>query len=380
MKKLAALLIGLVTFVGSSSVVHAAGAGTITLSPTSLSVQTGETVTLSVLVNPNGESIDTVRVELDYDPLLLEGVKFELGSQFSSLSPGYEIDNGTGLMNFGAFKYGDRVTTSGTMANVTFRALSSGTALIDVTDNSKLINNGEEKVNVAGLGSASLSLSGTAVAPTSGGTTPAPTGTLEEQALVYFGAFAGRLPSSSVDWEALHCIAYDTCKPTVQNVEHEQTALVVFGEKYGHLPVVSMDWSTIHALAYTNVFFNWDETSTSTAVQDEPVPVVEEATPVVEESTETTTETTEPAASTWDDGISADEAIGIFGQLTGRLPSTSQDWTAVDYMQHGYKPAVQDTAKEQQAIALFGSVFGRMPSTSADWNVVAAIAYSGAIL
>ena len=74
------------------------------------------------------------------------------------------------------------------------------------------------------------------------------------------------------------------------------------------------------------------------------------------------------------------QAVGWFGKLTGRLPSKSADWTAVHYMVDGYTPAEQDLALEADALKLFTSKFGKLPSTSQDWNIIAAIAYSGAIL
>ncbi len=89
-----------------------------------------------------GESIDTVRLYLNYDPAILEAMTFDLGTQFPSLSPGYSIDNTTGIVSFGGFKFGERVTTMGTFATVVFQALSAGSATISVGSDSKLINDG----------------------------------------------------------------------------------------------------------------------------------------------------------------------------------------------------------------------------------------------
>ncbi|MBU0531105.1 MAG: S8 family peptidase [Candidatus Uhrbacteria bacterium] len=75
---------------------------------------------------------------------------------------------------------------------------------------------------------------------------------LEEQALVYFGAFYGRMPESADDWAALHCIAYGGCQGDPRDIEAEQAALVIFGAKYAKMPEISMEWNVIHTLAYTD--------------------------------------------------------------------------------------------------------------------------------
>ncbi len=411
MQKIAVFIFGLAIVVAGfarTPIVHASGMGTIMLSSSSVAVATGDEFTVSVWVDPMGESIDTVRVNLNYSPSILEGVEFDLSSQFPSLSPGYSINNVTGDMTFGGFRFGDRVTSSGLFATATFKALSAGTATISVGSDSKLINDGDEKVSATGFGSVMVSTSGDAV---SGTTTVATTGSLEEQALVYFGAFAGRMPSNGVDWEALHCMAYDTCYPTDvadRRIDREATSLEVFGAKYAHIPSSSMDWKALHAIAYTEIFYDWsaidaaasgadEAAATATAEAEAEAAAATEAAAAAAAAAEAEAEAEAAAAAATaaaeadasaaaaaaaaaDEGTTADEAIGLFGAITGRLPSTSADWVAIDYMQNGYTPATKDDTKEAQALSLYGSVFGRMPSTSSDWNVIAAIAYSGAIL
>jgi hypothetical protein len=349
---------------GFSKAVLAAGSATISLSPTTTSVDTGEDFTLSVLVDPNGESLDTVRVNMSYDPDLLEALRFDLGTQFPSLSPGYEIDNTSGGLTYGGYKYGTQVTNEGTFATMTFRALSAGTAKIDITSDSKAINDGEEKINTSVLGGATITIDGedvestTPVVEEETTTTTTTSASLEQQALVYFGAFYGRMPSSGDDWSALHCIAYGGCADETKDIAAEQAALVIFGAKYAKMPSTSMEWSVIHTLAYT------DFLGESTATEE---PVVEEEEEVVVEEEEETTLTAEQIA------------IGHFGTLTGALPSDSADWTFVDITAYGYTGA-QDASLEAEALSVFTSTFGRLPSGDDDWNLLKAIAYSGAIL
>ncbi|KKR57575.1 MAG: hypothetical protein UT94_C0011G0018 [Candidatus Uhrbacteria bacterium GW2011_GWF2_40_263] len=216
------LAISIVSF-GFVPYAHASGTATMTLSPETISVETGDTFTISVLVNPNGESLDTARVNMSYSSSLLEATWFEIGSQFPFISPGYEIDNSTGELSYGAFKFGSQVTSSGTFATVTFHALSAGTATINLTSDCKLINNGTEKISTSALNSVTVTVVGETVEAIDGSTTEETTGTTtgaagvsasasaEQNALVYFGAFYARMPSSGDDWSALHCIAYGGC-------------------------------------------------------------------------------------------------------------------------------------------------------------------------
>ncbi|OGL96682.1 hypothetical protein A2332_05170 [Candidatus Uhrbacteria bacterium RIFOXYB2_FULL_41_18] len=303
---------------------------------------------------------------MSYSSSLLEATWFEIGSQFPFISPGYEIDNSTGELSYGAFKFGSQVTSSGTFATVTFHALSAGTATINLTSDCKLINNGTEKISTSALNSVTVTVVGETVEAIDGSTTEETTGTTtgaagvsasasaEQNALVYFGAFYARMPSSGDDWSALHCIAYGGCVEDVQNVEAEQAALVIFGAKYAKMPSTEMEWNVIHTLAYT------DFLGTSTATET----VTEE--PVVEE--EAVTE------------LSAEQiAIGYYGTLTGALPSDTAGWLFVDYVVNGYTGVV-DATLEAEALGVFTSTFGYLPSTSSDWNLLKAIAYSGAIL
>jgi uncharacterized Zn-binding protein involved in type VI secretion len=373
MNKFAALLIGLSAFgsVFLAPLAHAAGSATITLSPTNVSILTDEMLTLSVIVDPNGESLDTVRVVLDFDPSLLEGIQFDLGSQFASLSPGFEIDNDDGEINFGAFQFGDQITARGTLATVTFRALSAGSATVRLTDDSKAIDVGEEKIDESALGSVTVTITGETVAATgetetSGGIV-VPEGTPEEQALVYFGALVGRLPSSSSDWDALHCMAYDTCKPSSPNTTLEAEALVVFGAKYGRMPSTSLEWSVLHAIAYTDIVgigeaeVAEEEAPAEEAVEEE---VVEEAAP-------------EEAVVVEEEASLEEQALVYFGALVGRLPSSSSDWDALHCMAYDTcKPSSPNTTLEAEALVVFGAKYGRMPSTSLEWSVLHAIAYT----
>lgn len=238
--------------------VHAAGLATFGLAVSPSSVAVGEEFTATAWVNPNGEAIDTIRLHMTFDPAVVEAIWFDIGTALPSLSPAYSIDNDLGVVDVGAFKYGDRVTDSAVGITVTFRGKAEGSSSIAIDDESRLVSDGEEMIDADGT-----ALIGVKTVTVGASTTTTATTTdkaLEETALIYFGAFAGRMPSSSVDWDALHCMAYDTCYPTDvadRDVAHEQQSLVVFGAKYGHIPSTAADWRALHAIAYTEIFYDW---------------------------------------------------------------------------------------------------------------------------
>ena len=163
MKKFAALFVSFVcvmTNMGLSLPAHAAGTGTLTFSPTTEFVKTGDSFTVAVMVNPNGASLDTIRVELSYDPTKLSATVFKVGALFPNLTPAYSINNSAGIVSFGAYKFGPSVTTSGTFGIVTFRALASGTSTISLLNTSKLIQDGTETMNVDALGTVTVTTDG----------------------------------------------------------------------------------------------------------------------------------------------------------------------------------------------------------------------------
>jgi len=363
MKTLAVLFIGLVTFGGISmaSVAHASGNATLWFSPQTYTVQTGSTVQVVLTVSPNSESIDTVRANINFPAAMLEVVSFSLGSLFPYSSPGNGWNNTVGTLTEGAYEYGSPVITEGTFGTITFRALSAGTATISVADDSKLIYAGSEKINLASLGSATITISGGSVAPTTPAVTP--TGSLEEQALVYFGAFYGFMPSASADWSALHCFAYGGCQGSPQDVAAEQAALVIFGAKYEKMPATTIEWNVIHTLAYTD-FLTTGETPVAEVPVAE-VPVVE--TPVVEVPAEV------PAT----EKSLEEQALVYFGAFYGFMPSASADWSALHCFAYGgCQGSPQDVAAEQAALVIFGAKYEKMPATTIEWNVIHTLAYT----
>ncbi len=358
-----------VTLVGITAV-SAAPVSTMTLSPNNTSVSTGESFALSVMVDPNGQSLDTARADLRWDPALLEVTAFDLGSQFPNASPNNFVNNVTGFFSQGVFKFGLPVTDQGVLGTVTFRALKSGAPIITVGATSKLISNGAEVLNKEALGSSTISVDGAAVAATPAPATPeadVPVATVsdpsaEVAALKYFGAFAGRLPADGAEWEALHCIAYGGCQWDPKSQPREVKALGFYTKKYGALPGTGMEWNAIHAIAYTDVFLKHDDMKpegTETVDSNEDTVVSPVAEPNMKEA----------------------EALTYFTAITGRVPANGADWETLHCMAYGgCQMDPQHVEFENAAISLFVEKLGHAPAVSAEWNVVHAIAYTNTII
>ncbi len=138
--------------------VLAAGASTMTLSPTQVSVKAGETFDLTINVNPNGASLDTARAILTFSPTLLKVEEAVLTGTFDRVAPGNGVDNTKGVLSFGGFRLDEPVMQSTAFARVTFQARQEGKAVIEVSKTSRLIQNGEEKIDTKLTGKVSVNI------------------------------------------------------------------------------------------------------------------------------------------------------------------------------------------------------------------------------
>lgn len=137
-------------------VANAAGSATLTLSPTQVTVEKGETFDLFINANSNGESLDTVRAILSFTSTALKAESAMLIGAFDRVAPGNYIDNSAGSVSLGGFTLEGPVKTSTKFGRVTFRATQVGNAKIELSSESKMISNGEEKIDSTILGSAQI--------------------------------------------------------------------------------------------------------------------------------------------------------------------------------------------------------------------------------
>ena len=109
-------------------------AATITLSPTTVSVKKGQTVSLAIYADPTGSKLYTVKSSISFPAPLLEAVSFTQSGGWVPLSmAGYDsIDNANGLVVKTA-GYPAGFLNNTVFGTLSFRAKESGTATISIT-------------------------------------------------------------------------------------------------------------------------------------------------------------------------------------------------------------------------------------------------------
>lgn len=131
MKKLLSLAL-LVPLVGSAS--------TASLSPATVSLTEGQTITLTILVDPQGSAY-TAKIALSYPANLLSVTSFNQAAGWLTLTqPGYDlIDNTSGTLIKTA-GYSGGISSPKVFGTVTFRALASGTATIVMNGSTQILD------------------------------------------------------------------------------------------------------------------------------------------------------------------------------------------------------------------------------------------------
>lgn len=137
---------------------RAAGATSMSLDSASYSVARGEQFDMDVSVNPNGETLDTVRAVVTFDPTLVRVTSVALTGAFDRVAPGNYYDNETGKVSWGAFTLEGPVASSESFITITFLAMEEGSGDVEVSKDSRAISNGEERIDTGSLGSASVNV------------------------------------------------------------------------------------------------------------------------------------------------------------------------------------------------------------------------------
>ena len=143
------VLLGLVFFLGISYGLAqeplSQGKARIQLGTIPSEINVGDFFTLPVMVETQGEKLDTARLSLSFSPETLEVVHFQLGTLFPTISPGASLDNTKGIIYYGGFKIGDPVTKIGVLGTATFKAKKTGQGEIGLNQDALLYGAGEVK-------------------------------------------------------------------------------------------------------------------------------------------------------------------------------------------------------------------------------------------
>lgn len=139
MHKITSVVLGLlVVFIATP-----AFAATISLTPTTISVKKGETVSLSVAVDPQSVKLGLVKVALSFPANLLEATAFTLASTDEWLTPpgaGNSVTDNTNGSLIKTAGYLGGFTTTKNFGTATFRAKADGVATVAVTASSVAYN------------------------------------------------------------------------------------------------------------------------------------------------------------------------------------------------------------------------------------------------
>ena len=154
-------LISIVIFglcLGFGGTATAAGTATFGFDPTIIDVNLGDTFNVDIIAYPNGELIDTARALVEFDDEMLELQSYEVKDLFPSVSPGNYVDNSNGFVYIGGFIRGEQTSDSGVFATITFKAKLAGTSALSFVEESKMISIGQERINLFGSGTASVTV------------------------------------------------------------------------------------------------------------------------------------------------------------------------------------------------------------------------------
>lgn len=121
-----------------------ASASSISISSPAASYKTGQTFSVTVSVNPNGEAVDTVRANLSFPADKLKVESFALSPMFSYQSGSNGFDNTVGTLSWGAGVPGG-ITSPTVFGTAKFKVIKDGNANVAVTGDSLVLVSGANK-------------------------------------------------------------------------------------------------------------------------------------------------------------------------------------------------------------------------------------------
>src|SRR3990167_4465076 len=121
-------------------VIHASCSAILSLDQTAYQAQPGDLFSVTVNVDPQQETLDTVRAVVTYNPTLITVQSVGLSGSFERSAPGNYYDNTTGKISWGAFTLEAPVTSVSPVINITFLALQEGKGNIEISSDSRAIS------------------------------------------------------------------------------------------------------------------------------------------------------------------------------------------------------------------------------------------------
>jgi hypothetical protein len=136
-----------------------AQAASLYFSPSSKTVNVGDIVKISVVLNTSGETINNAEATVSFPTEMLEVVSIAKGSVFSLWVEEPSFSNNAGSVSFnGGIPTPGYAGSAGNLISITFRAKKSGTASIYFASGAARANDGLGTDVLAGMGQALLTL------------------------------------------------------------------------------------------------------------------------------------------------------------------------------------------------------------------------------
>jgi hypothetical protein len=126
--------------------VFASGNASLSLSPVGGTYKVGEVYKLEVFVHPNNETIDTIRVNLNFPADLIKAEGIAKNAAYSFTSGGNILDNEKGIFSFGS-GIPEGTTKESKFLTLSFRIKKEGKANILLGADSIVAGNGTSKFN-----------------------------------------------------------------------------------------------------------------------------------------------------------------------------------------------------------------------------------------
>ncbi len=131
------VLFGLFAISGSAD-----GYAEFSISSAGQRFNTGDSFTADIMIKPNGQTYDSVRLKMNYSSELLEVQQIKLNESYKFTYPDNGYDNGSGVLSYGAGIPGG-TNESSTFGKISFKAKKDGEAKIMIEPESTILSNGE---------------------------------------------------------------------------------------------------------------------------------------------------------------------------------------------------------------------------------------------
>jgi hypothetical protein len=126
----------------STSLAFAQNTAVLNFDTSSDNYEVGQTISLKIVVNPNGATFDTITASAVFPSDLVEVQNFALNPSFTATSPDNYFDNERGILHYSAGIPGS-TNESTIFGTITFKVKKAGSATVSLTSDSTVLNGGE---------------------------------------------------------------------------------------------------------------------------------------------------------------------------------------------------------------------------------------------